>query len=121
MPKRGDTSRDPIDQAARRRRVTARADRYRPQLDPFLLARLAPPLPYLRRYACALSGSQKIGDEQIRVALETLASGERQLDASMSPRMAVYHLLNTVWQPDALPLGADVEPTPEAPLARLAR
>ena len=35
-----------------------------------LLARLAPHLPYVRRYARALTGDQTTGDHYVRVALE---------------------------------------------------
>ena len=44
-----------------------------------LLARLAPHLPYIRRYARALTGDQQTGDHYVRVALEALAAGERSL------------------------------------------
>ena len=40
-----------------------------------LLARLAPHLPYVRRYARALTGDQSTGDNYVRVALEALAAG----------------------------------------------
>ena len=40
-----------------------------------LLARLAPHLPYVRRYARALTGDQTTGDNYVRVALEALAAG----------------------------------------------
>ena len=56
-----------------------------------LLARLAPHLPYVRRYARALTGDQTTGDNYVRVALEALAAGERQLPAEMTPRVALYH------------------------------
>ena len=41
-----------------------------------LLARLAPHLPYVRRYARALTGDQSTGDNYVRVALEALAAGD---------------------------------------------
>ena len=56
-----------------------------------LLARLAPHLPYVRRYARALTGDQTTGDNYVRVALEALAAGDRQLEADYSPRVALYH------------------------------
>jgi DNA-directed RNA polymerase specialized sigma24 family protein len=62
-----------------------------------LLARLAPHLPYVRRYARALTGDQKTGDNYVRVALEALAAGERNLDEGMSPRVALYHVFHTIW------------------------
>ena len=62
-----------------------------------LLARLAPHLPYVRRYARALTGDQTTGDNYVRVALEALAAGERQLSTEMTPRVALYHVFHTIW------------------------
>jgi DNA-directed RNA polymerase specialized sigma24 family protein len=74
-----------------------------------LLARLTPHLPYVRRYARALTGDQTTGDNYVRAALETLAAGERQLEASMSPRVALYHVFHAIWQSS----GARLEPRTE--------
>jgi DNA-directed RNA polymerase specialized sigma24 family protein/CheY-like chemotaxis protein len=62
-----------------------------------LLARLTPHLPYVRRYARALTGDQTSGDHYVRVALEALAAGERSLDAAMPPRVALYHVFHAIW------------------------
>lgn len=62
-----------------------------------LLARLAPHLPYMRRYARALTGSQATGDQYVRVALEALAAGEQTLDNRLSPRVALYHVFHAIW------------------------
>ena len=62
-----------------------------------LLARLAPHLPYVRRYARALTGDQASGDAYVRVALEALAAGERSLDPAMTPRVALYHAFHAIW------------------------
>ncbi len=62
-----------------------------------LLARLAPHLPYMRRYARALTGSQSTGDQYVRVALEALAAGEQTLDNRLSPRVALYHVFHAIW------------------------
>ena len=62
-----------------------------------LLARLAPHLPYVRRYARALTGDQTTGDHYVRVALEALAAGERVLEASLTPRVALYHVFHAIW------------------------
>src|SRR6516225_8013022 len=59
-----------------------------------LLARLAPHLPYVRRYARALTGDQPTGDHYVRVALEALAAGERVLEANLTPRVALYHVFH---------------------------
>jgi CheY-like chemotaxis protein len=62
-----------------------------------LLAKLAPHLPYIRRYARALTGSQVTGDNYVRVALEAIATGERSLDAGVSPRVALYRVFHAIW------------------------
>ncbi|HEX7740961.1 MAG TPA: response regulator, partial [Sphingobium sp.] len=62
-----------------------------------LLARLAPHLPYVRRYARALTGDQSTGDHYVRVALEALAAGERTLQANLTPRVALYHVFHAIW------------------------
>ncbi len=63
-----------------------------------LLERLAPHLPYIRRYARALTGDQRTGDNYVRVALEALAAGETALDARLTPRVALYHVFHAIWQ-----------------------
>jgi DNA-directed RNA polymerase specialized sigma24 family protein len=40
---------------------------------------LAPHLPYLRRYARALTGSQSSGDANVRAALTALLAGDQSL------------------------------------------
>ena len=62
-----------------------------------LLERLAPHLPYVRRYARALTGDQATGDRYVRVALEALAAGERVLEAHLTPRVALYHVFHAIW------------------------
>ncbi len=71
-----------------------------------LLAKLAPHLPYVRRYARALTGDQATGDQYVRVALEALAAGERQLEAALPARVALYHVFHAIW----CNTGAQLEP-----------
>ena len=70
------------------------------------LTQLAPHLPYVRRYARALTGDQRTGDQYVRVALEALAAGEKSLDSALSPRVALYQLFHAIW----LNTGAKLEP-----------
>jgi CheY-like chemotaxis protein len=72
-----------------------------------LLARLAPHLPYVRRYARALTGDQVTGDNYVRVALEALAAGERVLEAHMTPRVALYHVFHAIWCSSGAQLESD--------------
>ena len=57
---------------------------------------LAPHLPYLRRYARALTGSQSSGDAYVRAALTALLAGEQTLPDGMPPRVALYKLFHTI-------------------------
>lgn len=77
-----------------------------------LLARLAPHLPYVRRYARALTGDQTTGDQYVRVALEALAAGERVLEASYTPRVGLYQVFHAIWCSSGAHLEAP--PTEEA-------
>ncbi len=56
-----------------------------------------PHLPFLRRYARALTGSQTSGDAYIRASLEALAEAPDQIDDSLSPRVALYHFFHIIW------------------------
>jgi DNA-directed RNA polymerase specialized sigma24 family protein len=54
-------------------------------------------LPYLRRYARALTGSQTSGDEYVAATLEALIKDPQLLDTENSLRVTLYRLFSTVW------------------------
>jgi CheY-like chemotaxis protein len=54
-------------------------------------------LPYLRRYARALSGSQASGDAYVAAALEALIQDPKVLDESASTRIGLYKLFTKIW------------------------
>lgn len=58
---------------------------------------LAPHLPYLRRYARALTGSQKSGDAYVAATLQTLIETRDHFDASLPPRVALYKVFHAIW------------------------
>lgn len=58
---------------------------------------LAPHLPYLRRYARALTGSQTSGDTYVRAALSALLTGDLTLAEGASPRVGLYRLFHAIW------------------------
>jgi CheY-like chemotaxis protein len=62
-----------------------------------LSTKLAPHLPFIRRYARALTGDQATGDAYVRASLEALASGGAELDADLHPRAALYRVFHAVW------------------------
>ena len=53
-------------------------------------------LPFLRRSARALTGTQISGDSYVKAALQALASGTHELD-NMPPRVALYRLFQLIW------------------------
>jgi len=62
---------------------------------------LAPHLPYLRRYARALTGSQPSGDAHVRAALQALLTGDEALAEGVSPRVGLYRLFHAIWESGA--------------------
>ncbi len=80
---------------------------------------LGPHLPYLRRYARALTGSQESGDAYVRAALTALLADEKTLDGGLSPRVALYRLFHRIWATTAGQGDGAGEGTPEARLQLL--
>ncbi len=62
---------------------------------------LAPHLPYLRRYARALTGSQSSGDAHVRAALTALLVGDQTLIEGVPPRVGLYRIFHAIWQSGA--------------------
>ncbi|MGB5086810.1 response regulator [Methylocystis sp. FS] len=54
-------------------------------------------LPYLRRFARALCGSQKSGDAYVVATLEALVADPDAFPPNMSPKVGLYHLFMTSW------------------------
>jgi DNA-directed RNA polymerase specialized sigma24 family protein/CheY-like chemotaxis protein len=80
-----------------------------------LSTKLAPHLPFIRRYARALTGDQVTGDAYVRATLEALASGNVELSGDLHPRAALYRVFHAVWNST----GAKLEtPVGEAYTAR---
>jgi DNA-directed RNA polymerase specialized sigma24 family protein len=70
---------------------------------------IAPYLPYLRRFARALAGSQAVGDIYVQAALEAIIEDPELMRMTKDPRVALYRIMLGVWrsvaingQPDAL-------------------
>jgi DNA-directed RNA polymerase specialized sigma24 family protein len=61
-----------------------------------LAASIAPHLPYLRRYARALTGSQSAGDAYVRATLEAVLAGKGALGDD-APRVGLYRLFHVIW------------------------
>jgi DNA-directed RNA polymerase specialized sigma24 family protein/CheY-like chemotaxis protein len=79
-------------------------------------------LPYLRRYARALAGSQQAGDGYVAETLEAVVEDPSLLETGDSTRVALYKLFTKIW--NALPLnggaGGDARQPVERHLAQIA-
>ena len=58
---------------------------------------IVPHLPYLRRFARVLSGSQASGDAYVVAMLEALAADPNAFPADLDPRVATYQTFLKVW------------------------
>ena len=72
-------------------------------LDP--ASAIARDLPYLRRYARALTGSQDSGDRFAAATLESLLVDWSVLGVADSPRLGLFRAFHLVWSSAGAPLG----------------
>jgi len=61
-------------------------------------------LPYLRRYARALTGSQKSGDAYAAATLEAMLDDPELGDRSQSPRVALFAAFHAIWNSSGAPV-----------------
>ncbi len=64
-------------------------------------------LPFLRRYARALTGSQGSGDAYVAATLESLIASPQIIDTSPNQRVALYRLFTKIWNSVAVNGKAD--------------
>ena len=69
---------------------------------------IAPQLPYLRRFARALMGSQDRGDAYVVAMLEALVADNRIFDRDVAPRTAAYKAFINVW--NSVPTNGRADP-----------
>jgi CheY-like chemotaxis protein len=66
---------------------------------------IAKELPFLRRYARALTGSQSTGDKYAAATLEAILADRSLLDDGISPKIALFKAFHSVWQTTGAPIG----------------
>src|SRR5262249_51449064 len=66
-------------------------------------------LPFLRRYARALTGSQASGDAYVAATVESLIASPKMLDSSGNKRVAIYRLFTKIW--NSVPVNEKAEAT----------
>src|SRR5436305_15337785 len=58
---------------------------------------LAPHLPFLRRYARALTGSPAHGDAFVRATLEAIVAKPDEFPRDVDPRLGLYKTFHAIW------------------------
>jgi hypothetical protein len=74
-------------------------------------------LPFLRRYARALSGSQTSGDAYVTTTLEAVIADPSVLDEGAGPRVALFRLFTKIWNS----LSINAAPLPRSPCGPASR
>ena len=59
--------------------------------------KLHPHLPFLRRYARALTGSQTQGDAYVRATLEAIVAAPEEFPSDVDPRLGLYRTFHAIW------------------------
>jgi DNA-directed RNA polymerase specialized sigma24 family protein len=70
---------------------------------------IAPHLPYLRRFARALSGTQSAGDAYVAATLQVLIEDPSLFDRTLDPRIALFRIFTGLWSSVGLNLKPDVQ------------
>ncbi len=60
--------------------------------------RISPYIPYLRRYARALTGSQKSGDAYVAAVIESLLADPSSFNMELKPKVALYRVFTKIWR-----------------------
>jgi DNA-directed RNA polymerase specialized sigma24 family protein len=58
---------------------------------------LAPHLPFLRRYARALTGEQAQGDAYVKATLQAIVDAPDQFPRDIDPRLGLYRTFQAIW------------------------
>jgi len=82
-------------------------------------------LPFLRRYARALTGSQTQGDAYVRATLEAIVAAPEEFPTDVDARLGLYRTFHAIWASarleDGLPDEGDEDSRQAIARARLAR
>ncbi|WP_322867914.1 response regulator [Aquicoccus sp. G2-2] len=79
-----------------------------------LAATIGNELPYLRRYARALTGRQESGDRYAIATLEAIVADRSVLEAGVASKVALFRAFNVIWASSGAPVARPDGETPEA-------
>lgn len=63
---------------------------------------VAAELPYLRRYARAVTGSQDLGDAAVRETLEALLEAPSEFNLEQQPKLELYRIFHHLWRSETI-------------------
>ncbi|MEM9249625.1 MAG: response regulator [Pseudomonadota bacterium] len=78
-------------------------------------------LPYLRRYARALTGNQETGDTYASATLEALIEDSSIFDDSVTPRAALFRAFHLIWSSAGAPISDSADPMSRRAQAHMAK
>ncbi|ARU02319.1 response regulator [Yoonia vestfoldensis] len=82
---------------------------------PDLATEIGHHLPFLRRYARALTGSQQSGDNYAAATLEAMLTDATVFDRALAPKTALFRAFHQIWVSSGSPVDDASDPsTPEA-------
>ncbi|WP_417622876.1 response regulator [Parasphingorhabdus sp.] len=76
-----------------------------------LAENLKPHLPYLRRYARALTGSQHSGDAFVKATLEAIIADPKCMSGDNDVRVQLYRIFSRIWESANVSLNEDANNT----------
>lgn len=85
------------------------------QTLPDLVTEIGHHLPFLRRYARALTGSQQSGDNYAAATLQAMVSDDTVFDRALASKTALFRVFHQIWASSGSPVDDTSDPsTPEA-------
>ncbi|GGH55428.1 response regulator [Frigidibacter albus] len=69
-----------------------------------ITAAIGPELPFLRRYARALTGSQGTGDRYAVATLEAILADRSMFEGDLPPRVALFRAFHAIWSSAGAPV-----------------
>jgi DNA-directed RNA polymerase specialized sigma24 family protein len=79
---------------------------------------IAPHLPYLRRFARALAGTQAAGDAYVAATLEVLIEDPSLFDTKLDPRVALFRTFTGLWNSVGVNLKPEIQTSALTPADR---
>ncbi|WP_375173780.1 response regulator [Pseudooceanicola sp.] len=70
---------------------------------------IASDLPFLRRYARALTGQQSTGDAYAAATLEAILEDTSLMEHASNPRVALFHAFHSIWKSSGAPVASEEE------------